>query len=95
MTDQIAPKYTEHLPTYETQDIERDLSNGYVTLRMSAGTVKVTNTNGYTKWYYKGQRITRLECGNWNVRILGQRLSTEKSSLKRCKQFVDQCLEEK
>jgi len=95
MTDQIAPKYTEHLPQHIANTIERQLEQGQVTLRMSAGTVKVTYTNGTTYWYYREQRINRLADGDWKVRMIQQRREHYPGSLKRCKQFVDQCLEEK
>lgn len=95
MTNQIAAKYIEHLPTHLIERIERDLENENLTLRMSAGTVKVTYTNGTTYWYYRAQRINRLSDGDWKVRMIQQRREHYPGSLKRCKQFVDQCLEEK
>lgn len=87
MTDQIAAKYIEHITPEILDCVIEDIENGG-TVRMSAGTVKVTDWTGESTWYYRGKRIYKEEFSAMPWRLAGTRY-TNQSSLKRLKAYID------
>jgi len=87
MTNQIADKYLQHITPAILDSVIEDIEQGG-TVRMSAGTVKVTDWTGESFWHYRGKRIYKQEHSPSPWNIAGEPYSNH-SSLKRMKAYID------